>query len=50
MPDQERCTSCDGLTGRAGQDDDSLYFEGDGPFCDECYRCLCLDVWEPDDA
>lgn len=33
----ETCTACDAETGRAGIAEDSLYIDGDGPFCERCY-------------
>ena len=36
--EMERCCACDADTGRAGEGEDSLYTDGDGPFCDDCYE------------
>lgn len=33
----EYCKECDTATGNAGVDEDSLYVDDDGPYCDECY-------------
>lgn len=33
----ELCCECGQPTGKAGILDDSLYIDGEGPFCDECY-------------
>ena len=38
MSDYEHCMECDGLTGRAGSADDSLYHGYIGPFCENCYE------------
>ena len=40
----ERCFQCDAETGRAGKDDDSIYFKGLGPFCSKCHGAL-LSYW-----
>ena len=34
----ERCVECDEPTGKAGRLDDSLYDEGEGPFCEDCFH------------
>ena len=34
----ERCCECDEPTGKAGRLDDSLFDEGEGPFCEDCFR------------
>lgn len=36
----EYCLLCDGLTGRAGKGDDSLYFYDVGAFCEKCYDLI----------
>ncbi|GAG12602.1 unnamed protein product [marine sediment metagenome] len=55
MDNCEACAICDGLTGRAGRADDSLYGtatatipewnmkEGEeiGPLCEKCYGAIC---------
>ena len=42
----EYCCECDGVTGRAGRHDDSLYADDDnGPYCDECF-IACQDELE----
>ena len=33
----ELCINCSEKTGRAGIEDDSLYFHGIGPFCEDCF-------------
>jgi len=33
----EVCCRCGSPTGRIGRRDDSLFVDGEGPFCDECY-------------
>lgn len=35
MAKQQRCYRCDELTGLC--EDDSLYKDGTGPYCEECY-------------
>lgn len=37
---EEKCIACDGLTGRSGRGEDSLYLESSehGPFCADCYE------------
>ena len=35
---EEHCTRCDGLTGKGGPGDGSLYTsDGEGPYCEECW-------------
>ena len=34
----ERCCECDEPTGKAGRLDDSLYDDGEGPFCEDCFH------------
>ena len=37
----EYCIDCGDPTGRAGKQDDSLYFESDdGPYCHPCFSCI----------
>jgi len=37
----EHCFKCESPTGRAGRAEDSLYAEnGDGPYCENCWREL----------
>mgnify|MGYP001591073086 CR=1 FL=1 len=36
-PDIERCCVCDEPTGKAGREEDSLYGDDDGPYCETCY-------------
>lgn len=40
----ELCVECDGPTGKAGESEDSLYYEDEikkiGPFCETCYEML----------
>ena len=33
----EHCINCDEPTGKAGRDEDSLYIECAGPFCEVCF-------------
>lgn len=35
--DPELCCKCGEATGRAGKDEDSLYTDDDGPFCEDCF-------------
>ncbi len=45
----ERCIDCDATTGNAGWMDGSLFIDGKGPYCDDCYArltdtdCACGD-------
>jgi hypothetical protein len=36
--EHERCVACDEPTGKAGKEDDSLYVDGNGPYCEDCYE------------
>ena len=40
MPELEICCDCGDPTGRAGVDEDSLYADGLGPFCPDCWDDL----------
>ena len=40
----ETCFICDQPTGHAGQSDDSIYWVGIGPWCDECSAALRAEV------
>lgn len=42
----ERCSICWGEIGRAGAGEDSIYFGGAGPFCEECSEDVRRDVLE----
>ena len=48
---KEFCARCDEPTGKAGNEDDSNYFEAGGevygPFCDECHDSILhiIDSW-----
>ena len=35
--DVELCIDCNEPTGFAGEGEDSLYYNGKGPYCEECY-------------
>lgn len=47
--EQERCVSCDSPTGKAGRGDDSLYLNGSGPFCQDCYEKAISDISASED-
>ena len=36
----QRCVECDQPTGRC--EDDTITFDGDGPFCEDCYLALII--------
>jgi hypothetical protein len=47
--EQERCVSCDSPTDKAGRGDDSLYLNGSGPFCQDCYDKEMSDISASED-
>ena len=38
------CIECDCETGNAGNGEGSLYFREEGPYCEDCYNSICVEM------
>lgn len=47
--EHERCVVCDEPTGKAGKADDSLYVDGNGPYCEDCYEKIIQSISDEED-
>lgn len=44
----EYCFTCNDATGNAGKEEDSLYIDDIGPYCQDCYDEIVDNIHEQD--